>query len=376
LRFKIKFYQKNNRAQLSKRLIFLKTYCFVTNVPLSSKSIAEVPTMNVSRDRSVAVVIAVRNAEKTIAEAVSSALVQDAVAEIIVVDDASTDGTLDAVQGANDGTGRLQILEMPRSVGPSKARNIAIAQSKAPLIAILDGDDIFLPRRFDRLLANVDWDFIADNIAMVPDEDVIWSQQPWDDLPSRPETLDLSLNAFISGNLSGRGRRRELGFLKPVMRRSWLERAGIRYNEDVRFAEDYDLYCRALIAGARFKVVMTPGYAARVRITSLSAVHSAADLAVLIELDDALLALNPLSADTRCLIETHRGQVRLNHAYRKLLDYRREQGRLSALAKLAATPYDAPAHIGHFLSDKLRVRRIGTQFDTALLIASPDELRR
>jgi succinoglycan biosynthesis protein ExoU len=331
--------------------------------------------MNASRELSVAVIIAVRNAGQTIAEAIGSALAQDATAEVIVVDDASSDDTAEVSRAADDGSGRLRIVRMAECVGPSRARNEAIALSTAPLIAILDGDDIFLPGRFDRLLSRSGWDVIADNIAMVPDEEAVWLQRPWERLSCRAETLDLSLTAFLRGNLAGRGRRRELGFLKPVMRRSWLQEARLRYNEAIRFAEDYDLYCRALIGGARFKVDLTVGYAARVRTTSLSALHSATDLAALVGLDDVLLSMEGVGPQARVLLETHRSQVRLNHAYRKLLDHRRASGRLAALAGMAASPRDAPAHLRRLIGDKWVAAGHGPSAEPRLLIASPDELR-
>ena len=63
-----------------------------------------------------------------------------------------------------------------------------------------------------------------------------------------------------------------------MLRRSFLDAHGLRYNEDLRLGEDYDLYARALAKGARYKVVHGCGYAAVVRSDSLSGRHKTRDL--------------------------------------------------------------------------------------------------
>lgn len=121
----------------------------------------------------VCVIIAAKNAERTIGRAIASALRETAVSEVVVVDDGSDDSTPQASIEADDASGRLQILKLDRNHGPAFARNRAIAQSSAPLIAILDADDFFLPGQFDSLLAGADdWDFIADNIVFIDSRNV------------------------------------------------------------------------------------------------------------------------------------------------------------------------------------------------------------
>ena len=119
--------------------------------------------MAYNRD-AVCVVIAARNAEATIRRAVDSALQEERVAEIVVVDDGSSDATATIARDAEDGSGRLQVIELDCNRGPSFARNQAIAHSRAPLVAILDADDFFLAGRFKTMLGGDDWDLVADNI--------------------------------------------------------------------------------------------------------------------------------------------------------------------------------------------------------------------
>ena len=73
----------------------------------------------------VSVLVAAYNAEQTIALAVCSALVQTAhLHEVIVVDDASTDRTLDILHGIADS--RLRVLRQSARQGPGVARNRAM----------------------------------------------------------------------------------------------------------------------------------------------------------------------------------------------------------------------------------------------------------
>ncbi|RUY70024.1 glycosyltransferase, partial [Mesorhizobium sp. M7A.F.Ca.CA.001.13.1.1] len=58
----------------------------------------------------VCVIIAAKNAAATIAVAIASALREPEVAEVVVVDDASTDDTAGVARSADDGSGRLSVM--------------------------------------------------------------------------------------------------------------------------------------------------------------------------------------------------------------------------------------------------------------------------
>lgn len=79
---------------------------------------------------------------------------------------------------------------------------------------------------------------------------------------------------FVVSNLSAaHGGRREMGFLKPLMSRSFLERQGLVYDPGIRLGEDYVLYAQALLCGAVFLLTEPAGYVATVRPDSLSGRH-------------------------------------------------------------------------------------------------------
>jgi glycosyltransferase involved in cell wall biosynthesis len=92
----------------------------------------------------ISVVIPVRNREHLIARAIESVMAQTLpVEEIIVVDDASTDRTVDAVEGFAKSLNNLTLISLTENVGAAKARNIGINIAKGDLIAFLDSDDVW-----------------------------------------------------------------------------------------------------------------------------------------------------------------------------------------------------------------------------------------
>jgi succinoglycan biosynthesis protein ExoU len=286
----------------------------------------------------VCMVIAARNAAGSIGRAVTSALAEPEVAEVVVVDDASNDDTAAAAAAADDGTGRLSIVRLAVNVGPAAARNLAIDRSIAPLIGILDADDFLIPGRFAALLATSDWDLIADNVMFVAEGR---------DEPSLPrpvprfmaEPADLRLPEFIEGNISrAHADRAELGFLKPLIRRAFLDRHGLRYDAALRLGEDYELYVRALARGACFRIIRLCGYGAVVRPDSLSGRHATADLERLADADLRLLAAETLDAVARRALERHERSVRNKFRFRRFLDLKAEQGPAAALRYWLGSP--------------------------------------
>jgi succinoglycan biosynthesis protein ExoU len=307
----------------------------------------------------VCVVIAAKDAAGTIQRAVRSALREERVAEIVIVDDGSTDATAEAALAADDGSGRLHVLAPGGNRGPAFARNLAIAHSAAPLIAVLDADDFFLAGRFDRLVDRDDWDFVADNIVFIDARSVDLAEPAVPDFEAAPRFLDLQ--GFVEGNISRRGAARgEIGFLKPVMRRQFLDAHGLRYREDLRLGEDYDLYARALAHGARYKIVHGCGYAAVVRPDSLSGRHRTADLQRLYLADRAIRAAPVVTGAAAHALRRHERHVRGRYELRRFLDTKSEAGLLRAGLAALTRPAALPAIVGGLAADKLNALRART----------------
>lgn len=286
----------------------------------------------------ICVIVAAMNAQGTVARAVASALAEREVAEVVVIDDASQDATAEAARSADDGTGRLLVIRAPRNLGPAAARNLAIARSKAPLLAVLDADDAILPGRFAALIdPGGDWDMSADNMMFVAENEA-HQFAGLSAFATGGVAERMTFARFVAANISQAGRPRgELGFLKPVMRRAFLARHGLIYDERLRLGEDFDLYARMLLAGALFRLVAACGYVAIERPDSLSAKHAAADLAALVAADDRMLASALKPAD-RAVLTLHRAQTAQRWHHRHFLDAKQRGGLVRALVEHRGQP--------------------------------------
>ena len=98
----------------------------------------------------VSVVIPAYNAETTVAEAVRSALAQTMGDLEVIVSDGSDRPTADALRGIDDE--RLRVIRLPANRGVGAARNAAVAEARAPLVAQLDADDLWYPAHLESML--------------------------------------------------------------------------------------------------------------------------------------------------------------------------------------------------------------------------------
>ncbi|TQE98477.1 MAG: glycosyltransferase family 2 protein [Spiribacter salinus] len=92
----------------------------------------------------ISIVIPARNAAATLADALRSVLVAAEVAEVIVVDDGSTDGTARIAEQIHDP--RIRVIPGPRS-GIAAALNAGLAAVTQPFVARCDADDLYPPDR-------------------------------------------------------------------------------------------------------------------------------------------------------------------------------------------------------------------------------------
>jgi glycosyltransferase involved in cell wall biosynthesis len=99
---------------------------------------------------SVSVVIPAKNVAVYIGETIASALAQDEVTEVIVVDDGSTDETVAIVSAIGDP--RLHLMSND-SAGVSTARNLGARHANGEWLLFLDADDRLRPGAVAALLA-------------------------------------------------------------------------------------------------------------------------------------------------------------------------------------------------------------------------------
>jgi glycosyltransferase involved in cell wall biosynthesis len=103
------------------------------------------------------VVMAARDTRATVGSAIRSVLAQTrGDFELVVVDDGSRDGTPDAVREFA-GDPRVRLLERPPE-GVAAARGTGIAAGSAPLVALIDSDDLWMPSYLATMGAALDAD--------------------------------------------------------------------------------------------------------------------------------------------------------------------------------------------------------------------------
>jgi glycosyltransferase involved in cell wall biosynthesis len=101
---------------------------------------------------SVSVVIPTYNAAATVIESLLSVYFQTrAPLEVIVVDDCSTDNTVEVVRSVaqNFEAGHLKIIQHEKNEGAAKARNTGWSLASGEYIAFLDADDCWHPRKLE-----------------------------------------------------------------------------------------------------------------------------------------------------------------------------------------------------------------------------------
>lgn len=148
---------------------------------------------------------------------------------------------------------RLKIIANERNLGPTISFNKAIALARGEIMVRADDDDLPAPERLTELAAFFDTH---------PDVDLAFSYaQGVDEATGRTWIIDGPTDdASIKAKLLERN---FIVHASLAFRRARLAEIGF-YDESFRFAQDYDLYLRAIRAGFRFgcipKVLVTRYY--------------------------------------------------------------------------------------------------------------------
>lgn len=218
------------------------------------------------------VVIPAYNAEAFIVDAVMSARQQTMRnLEILVVDDGSDDRTPEIVAELATQDPRVRLFRQPTNRGPSAARNRAFDEARGDWLVLLDADDTMEPERIERLIAlghTHNADLIADNIlrqtlegrvALGP----VFPQEMFD--RDRPMSMaEYAWHDQLNDDVPA------IGFIHPVIRRSFVDRHDIRYPESIWCGEDSYMTTLCLAHGAVLWTTPQAYYRYTMRSDSLS----------------------------------------------------------------------------------------------------------
>ncbi|NOT60405.1 MAG: glycosyltransferase family 2 protein [Acidobacteria bacterium] len=261
----------------------------------------------------VSIIVPAYNVAPYLGETLDSVLAQTrGDYEIIVVNDGSTDETAQVVERYRDRFAGKLVYVWQENRGLAAARNTAIRTARGQYIALLDGDDVWLPAYLETMLGLLESDATLD---LVFPNALFWGSPQFDgrDFQSVfPPNPPITVEKILA---------RESGvFGLATMRRALVLAVG-GYDESLRSSEDFDLWLRLLKQGSRFGFTATMLVKYRFRHDSLSntgITHYLNKMKVL----EKVLAGGELTASERAAAEREFGEseATLNwHLYRDKL---------------------------------------------------------
>lgn len=204
----------------------------------------------------ISVILPVYNCELYINEAIDSILNQTfSNFELLIIDDKSTDKTVEIIKSYTDDRINLTIKE--KNSGYTDSLNWAISIAKGIYIARMDGDDISMPTRFEEQIKVMEEN--PKIIVCGTNGKVLGT----DKLIFRPEfDQDLKLALFDSNP-----------FIHPsvIIRKNLFNI--IKYNKLMEPAEDFDLWCKSSELG-QFYNIQNPLLEYRIHPKNISIINN------------------------------------------------------------------------------------------------------
>jgi len=216
----------------------------------------------------ISVIVPSYNAARFLPEAIASVRAQTRPAlELIVVDDCSSDGSLEVARALG-----ATCLSASAHSGPSTARNIGLRAARGEIVAFLDADDYWEPTHLERTVGLLER-YPTAGVAFGGVRQFTYPDDPADAGSIRQHhgapigTPGDIFWPLLHQNL--------LSQSAAVARRSVLLSVG-GYDESMRFAEDYDLWLRVAL---RAHFVEAPGVTTNYRVHSAQSSRSAPRMA-------------------------------------------------------------------------------------------------
>jgi len=184
----------------------------------------------------VSVIVPAYRAAATVGRALASIAAQTVKPEeVLVVDDGSKDGTFEAAREMFRCMEGVELVVVRQdNAGAGAARNRAIAEARYPILAFLDADDEWLPRKLERSLAELEMDgrvLVAHNFIRASEG---------------TETVVDCVRNFAAGDpFVSLYRRGYIATSTVVARKSAVDAAG-RFDTGLPTAQDFDLWLRML----------------------------------------------------------------------------------------------------------------------------------
>lgn len=179
----------------------------------------------------ISIIMPVYNEEKHVSEAINSILNQTFKKfELIIIDDGSTDKTVEIIKNYNDE--RITLISLSENKGNRYAANVGIKAARAEYIVRQDGDDISLPYRLEK-----QYHFMEENPTIGFSGGGIQYFGEISYTQYFPEVQEEIQVRFLFGTSICQG--------TSIIRKEIIEKYNITYQENgVSYAEDFDLFYR------------------------------------------------------------------------------------------------------------------------------------
>lgn len=184
----------------------------------------------------ISIVMPVYNKEKYIARGIHSILVQTFKDwELIIIDDGSTDGSLNQCKKFRDS--RIQVFHTLNR-GVSEARNLGISKATGEYITFIDSDD-FVAENYLEKIYRPDEEMVIGGVAKVDmNGKVIERIRPY--LDGNVYIKDMAKTFYKEQLATG-----IYGFVSSkLIKKSVIEKNKIRFDSKINLAEDYDFFLK------------------------------------------------------------------------------------------------------------------------------------
>ena len=191
--------------------------------------------------------------------------------EVICIDDASPDASLERAQKTARGDARFRFITLAENAGQSVARNHALNEASGTVIVLLDSDDYLMPCALER---------IRDRFERQALEDLYFNAESFyessrayscvvEDFSNREDFPEVATGRDLFTFFEERGQFFPHGALRAV-RRDLIERENIRFREGI-IHEDLLFTLQTLLASERSSFLNEPLYRRRIRTGSTMA---------------------------------------------------------------------------------------------------------
>lgn len=221
--------------------------------------------------KKVSIIIPIYNRETLVSETLDSILSQSHAAwECIIVDDGSTDKTIEVLEKYQAKDQRIKVFQRPSYLpkGAPSCRNYGFGRATGDYIQYFDSDDLMLPAmltdKVQYLNEHLEADFVVSKMGEFDEKGI-------------KNTVDYQINStnfkedFLSYNVF---------FLTPgpLFRKSFLNKFNVKFDLRLTRRQEREFFTRIILTDPRFGTLETIHCLRRIHNESIKSIYSKVDI--------------------------------------------------------------------------------------------------